>query len=169
MSSFNRKNIRGTRRQAGGIRLGDVVFVAVILGAVFLVDWGGVLGGLSFGSSADESVALTNLQCDIREGRPLPSGFTDAPTASVTGAVKNIGEDPVRLSVRIDYIIAGNLADHRMSGTRIERVNPSPLSQNSTGTFRFEETVDRYFPGTDCQVRLRDDDANRWIAFEDRT
>ncbi len=169
MESLNRRTPRRIQDEHGRIRLVDIVFLTVIVGAIFFVDWESVKEELSFYTMGSQKVALTNLECEIKEGRLLPNGIPGAPSASISGSVKNVGEEPLKLSVRIDYITKGDLANYKLPGNRMERVQPRPLAQNATGRFAFEEQVDRYFIGTDCQVQFREDDRERWIAFDDRT
>lgn len=146
-------------RQTGGIRLGQIFALGAIIGAVVFVDWGAALEKLSFDSMGPASAALTRLECEL-EGTRLDT------YAVTSGSVKNISGEPLPLSVRVDYASGGRI----FAGKRtIERVRPSPLEPDATGTFSLREHVE--FPPIEigCLIQFYENDINQPVAFEDRT
>ena len=149
---------------AGGIRIADVVLLAVIAGAAWFVDWNSITNKLSSGAGGTPKVALTSLDCEVKGGGLGPQGQALPRYALVSGSVENLGEEPLNLSVRIDYVWKGR----KFFGKRVESVNPSPLSHEETGWFEFKEYIE--FPGdTKCMVQLFKNGDEEPMPLEDRT
>lgn len=139
---------------------------AVIVGVVWFVDWSSVKDKLSFSDTGEPiEVALTSLNCDLEGGELGSHGLWLPRYAMITGSVENLSEEPLRLSVRIDYVWRGR----NFVGKRIESVDPSPLAHNETGSFSFKEYITGFPEDTQCMVQLYENDDEQPIPFEDKT
>jgi hypothetical protein len=149
----------------GGIRIGDVIILAVIAGAAWFVDWNSITDKLSSEAGGAPKVALTRLDCEVKGGERGPQGQVAPSYALVAGSVENLVEEPLSLSVRIDYV----WKSRKFMGKRIQSVNPNPLPFNEMGWFEFKEYIDG-FPGeTRCMVQFFENGDKEPIPLEDRT
>ena len=148
----------------GGIRIADVVILAVIAGAAWFIDWSSITNRLSSDTSGPLKAALASLDCEVKGGGRGPQGQALPRYALVSGSVENLSEEPLNLSVRIDYVWKGR----KFVGKRVESVNPNPLPHDETGWFEFKEYVE--FPGdTECMVQFFENGDEEPMPFENRT
>lgn len=152
------------RHTTGGLRISHVIILAAVLGAVSFVDWNSIKDKLPSLTEESAKVALTSLDCEVKSPERTPRGVRSG-YALVDGSVENIGEAPLRLSVRIDYVWKGR----KFQGKRIESVDPAPLAPKGTGSFSFKEEIAGFPEGTGCLVQFYENNTEEPIPIDDRT
>ena len=161
---ISRGNFRcpSLRDQRGGASLGSIVLVGAAIAVIVFVDWDTMLEKLSMGSSGPIRTALTQLSCHAET-----NGIDTY--VQTTGSIENIGDEPLRLSVRVDYAANGRIFAGRRT---ITPVRPAELSPSRKGSFSLREHVElppQLLDEVGCLIELYENDVHEPIRFEDRT